>query len=163
MDFVRWLRWGLISLVLGGVVLIVGGPWGLYRLGLASLPGLPEAPQVLVSPQAQREVWQRSGGEGEPEMVTLEPVSYLMSAAGQNVPPASTLLAWRVASAHTQAQLKSEGPLRWNLATSALTIWITRHWTLEQLLSAVSQQDAAPRAPASPVGTQPFSEGHRSP
>ncbi len=155
MDFVQGLRRALITLWVGGVLLIVAGPWALYRMGLGSLPVLPQAPQTLSSPQLQRDVWQRWGGQGEPELVVLDPVSYVMSAAGQNVPPPSTLFAWRVASAHTQAHLQGGGKLGWNLATSALTIWVTRHWTLEQLLSEVSRLDAAnpaePRsAPASP-------------
>lgn len=143
MDFVVWLKRGVWSLVLGLVLLVAAGPWGLYWWGLQSVPGRPEVVAPLASMEAQRLAWDRAGGEGELEMVSLNPVSYVMSAAGQSVPPPSTLFAWRVASDYTLKHLGTPGKWRWNLATTALTIWITRHWSLAELLTAVVRQDEA--------------------
>jgi len=144
LNFVVALRRGLVALGLVLALLLVGGPWALYGLGLRDVQGRPVPPAVLASPAVQTEVWQRAGSEGELEMVAINPVFYVMSAAGQSAPPPSTAFAWQVASAYTRDHPSASGPLGRHLSSTALMIWLTRHWTLGQLLSRVAEMDVSP-------------------
>ncbi len=143
MSFAVMLRRMLLALVAGVALMVVGGPWALYGWGLSRVDGRPQAPAALAEGALQAKVWRHNGGDGAPEMVSINPVAYVMSAAGQSTPPASTALAWRVASAYSRDHLPRDGgKLAWNLSSSALTIWITRNWSIEQLLTAVAAMDA---------------------
>lgn len=145
---ILWLAAALLAL-LG---LVFGLPWALYGLGLRSIAALPEPPATLRPAGELREVWQRAGIPGEPVGAVLDPVSYLASASVQARPPAITAFAWRVASDHLAREPGSgRGPLQQHLAGAALTIWLTRHWTAEALLSRVVELEAAGRS-AVPTG-----------
>lgn len=123
--------------------LILGLPWWLYQQGLADFDRLPEPPAQLASPAELQQVWQRAGAAAAPEAVQLNPVSYLLSATVQARPPEITAYAWRVASAHSRQHLRAEGPVRRHLAGAALTIWLTRHWRVEQLLTRIAELERA--------------------
>lgn len=141
----RVLR-GLAAALLLVAALVFGLPWFLYGQGLKSVTQLPQPPAELL-PQAQlHQVWSRAGLDGEPAGAVLDPVSYLASAAVQARPPAVTAFAWRVASDHLRQEARALGPLEKHLAGAALTIWLTRHWSLEQLLSRSAQLEQAPNA-----------------
>jgi hypothetical protein len=152
----RWLIAALLLLA----TLVFGLPWLLYAQGLKSVVQLPPPPTERLPAAQLSQVWQRAGLEGEPAAAVLDPVSYLASAAVQARPPAVTAFAWRVASDHLHQEARALGPLEKHLAGAALTIWLTRHWNLEQLLSRSAQLDAAsapvaPVAPAAPAATLP--------
>jgi hypothetical protein len=138
------------ALLLMGALLL-GLPWWLYQQGLAAFDRLPEPPAHLASAAEQQQVWQRAGAAEPPEAVVLNPVSYLLSASFQARPPEITAYAWRVASAHSRTHLQADGPARRHLAGAALTIWLTRHWRVEQLLSRIAELERSgtnpPRAP----------------
>lgn len=141
-----WIGLVAVGLLLCG--LLFGLPWFLYAQGLKSVAQPPQPPAELLPAAQLREVWQRAGLDGEPAAAVLDPVSYLASAAVQARPPAVTAFAWRIASEHLRQEARPLGPLEKHLAGAALTIWLTRHWSLEQLLSRSAQLDvtAAPRA-----------------
>lgn len=48
------------------------------------------------------------------------------------------LAAWQVASAHLLIHRRSTGMSWWHLSGAALTIWVTRNWSTEQILSQAS-------------------------
>lgn len=123
--------------------LVFGLPWLLYSQGLKSVVQLPQPPAEVLPAAQLGQVWQRAGLGGEPVAAVLDPVSYLASAAVQARPPAVTAFAWRVASDHLRQEARTLGPLKKHLAGAALTIWLTRHWSLEQLLSRSAQLDPA--------------------
>lgn len=145
-----------IALFLGAGLLALAGlglglPWWLYQQGLAAFDHLPEPPAQLAPPAEQQRVWQRAGAAAPPEAVVLNPVSYLLSASFQARPPEITAYAWRVASAHGRAHLQAQGPLSRHLAGAALTIWLTRHWRVEQLLTRIAELErSGATAPAAP-------------
>lgn len=145
-------RW-VIAVLLLLVGLVFGLPWLLYAQGLKSVAQLPPPPAEVLTAAQLGQVWQRAGLDGEPAAAVLDPVSYLASAAVQARPPAVTAFAWRVASDHLRQEARPLGPLEKHLAGAALTIWLTRHWSLEQLLSRSAQLDAsAPTAAAATKG-----------
>ena len=146
-----WFWVALIAVLIAS--LLFGPPWLLYTQGLKLVVQLPQPPAEVLPATQQREVWQRAGLGGEPAAAVLDPVSYLASAAVQARPPAVTAFAWRVASVHLRQEARALGPLEKHLAGAALTIWLTRHWSLGQLLSRSAQLDAgAPPAATVPKG-----------
>lgn len=137
-------------LALAALVFVL--PWWLYQQGLAAFDSLPVPPAQLATAAEQQQVWQRAGAVAAPEAVALNPVSYLLSASFQARPPEITAYAWRVASEHGSAHLRhADGPLGRHLAGAALTIWLTRHWRVEQLLTRIAELERSgaspPRAP----------------
>lgn len=133
-----------LALVAGGIVF--GLPWGLYWLGLDAVADRPQPPQALASKADQQALWQRAGCEGEPEAAVLDPVTYLLSASVQARPAPIVAFAWRVASEHQQSRPRPQGPLMRHLAGAALTIWLTRHWSVDQLLTRVVDMERGPAA-----------------
>jgi hypothetical protein len=144
-------RWKVLlaALVLGIGALVLGLPWVLYGLGLQAVEGRPEPPQRIAALAVQQQVWQRAGSAGPPEAVALDPVTYLLSASVQARPPDIVAFAWRVASDHSRDHLQRDaGPLRRHLAGAALTIWLTRHWSVEQLLTRVAELERPSLVPS---------------
>ncbi len=144
-----WIWLGAAGLVLAA--LVFGLPWWLYSQGLKSVQRLPQPPAQLLSSAELTQVWQRAGLDGEPAAAVLDPVSYLASAAVQARPPAVTAFAWRIASEHLRQEarpLAPLGPLEKHLAGASLTIWLTRHWSLAQLLSRAAELERAVAMPA---------------
>ena len=109
-------------------------------MGLTHLQGKPALPTQLIDAAEQRQLWQKAGYTGEPELEQLNPVTYLLSAGSQDAPPASTMFAWRIASAYQREHSSKDGMVWQQISGSALVIWITRHWTIEQILSKVASQ-----------------------
>lgn len=146
----RVILW-LAALLLALLTFVVGLPWALYGLGLHSFATLPQPPSTLRPASELQALWQRAGAPGEPVGAVLDPVSYLASASVQARPPAITAFAWRVAADHLAREPGARGPLQHHLAGAALTIWLTRHWSAEALLSRVAELEAA-RPGAAPKG-----------
>ena len=116
-------------------------PWGLYYYGLRELSAMPQPSSTLLSQEQQAAQWAQAGFQIPAEEAQLNPVSYLFSATGQDAPPAVTSFAWRIASAHLSRQLPQAGVWQKTLCGSALTIWITRHWSQAQIVSTAAQLD----------------------
>ncbi|MFZ6771408.1 hypothetical protein ACO0LB_01700 [Undibacterium sp. SXout7W] len=133
----------LIGLLLAISALIFGGPWVLYQMGLTHLEGKPTLPENMIHLAEQRQLWQQAGYAGEPELEELNPVSYLLTAGNQEAPPASTMFAWRIVSAYQRERAGHDGIFWKQVSGSALAIWVTRHWTIEQILSKVAAQQGA--------------------
>jgi hypothetical protein len=141
-TFINRRRGAIAALVLCIAALICTLPWGLYWLGLQGVDGKPPAPLTLITSDQQAALWRQAGCDGMPEMSRLDPVSYLLSAGSQDAPPSATLFAWRVASSYNRHHIAQQGVFWWQLSGSAMTIWLTRHWTIEQLLSKVAEIEA---------------------
>lgn len=139
------LQRSLIAIVLFILALVFSIPWGLYYLGLKDIDGKPDLPAHMISGDMQQKIWAESGYEGQPESVALNPVSYILSAAGQDAPPPVTLFAWRVASSYQRQHHAHEGVMWQQLSGGALTIWLSRHWTIDQLLSKVAELEEKKR------------------
>lgn len=120
--------------------LIFAAPWGLYYLGLQGISGKPALPVALLTDERQIELWQKAGCEGRPALDELNPVHYIMTAPSQEAPPPATMFAWRIASAYQREHKLHDGAMWQQLSGAALAIWITRNWSIEQILSKVQEQ-----------------------
>jgi len=153
MPKLSFLQRSLIALVLFLLAMYFAVPWSLYYLGLQDIKGRPELPTQMLSVPEQEQLWANAGFEGLPELVELDPVSYIVSASGQDMPAPVTMFAWRIASAYQRQHHLHDGVMWQQLSGGALTIWLTRHWTMQQLLSKVAELEAQKRH-TTPEGAQ---------
>lgn len=143
-----FLQRSLIILLLVLAALCYALPWGFYTLGLRRVGRLPEAPKQLVSAERQQQLWTEAGFSGAPELTELSPGSYLLGAAGQDAPPPVTLFAWRISSAYLHQNHRYAGNvLEQQLSGGALTVWLTRNWSLAEILSRVAELEAVSPTP----------------
>ncbi len=143
----------LAATAAGLVSLLLLSPWLIYAGMLASLDGRPMRPEHLLPAQEQVRIWQLADGTGD---LRSEPLSLygfaweLFAPTGQPA-PMETLAGW-VACEHLRAQAH-RSMLGWHLSNAALTVWLTRNWTAQELTTA-----AAPIAanwPARTAGSAP--------
>lgn len=124
---------GLIAIT----ALLAGlGPWALYWIGLQGVETLPSPPSAMATAEQRAVAWKRLRGRGPPSVPRLDPCAYLLAVATGAPQDPGVLAAWQVASAHLLEHRRHGGMRGWHLSGAALTIWITRNWTAEQILSA---------------------------
>ncbi|CAM3996044.1 hypothetical protein [Roseateles saccharophilus] len=120
------------------VTLLLLSPWLLYAAMLASIEGRPAKPERMVPATEQARIWRLADGQGELRTEPMTPYGFaweLFAPTGQPA-PGETLAYW-VSRDFLQAQ-PHRNMLTWHLSNAALTIWLTRNWTAEELASAVA-------------------------
>jgi hypothetical protein len=137
----RWLKLTIIIFGTLALLLVVAGPWALYLVGLSETALLPEPPalteiKVKDSDEAY-EVWRRFKEHGTIRLTRLTPYAVYgqLLLDWQDYTPGGSSIAYYVASRYNSEQTNRYG-LRWFISTDALAIWISRHWSIEQLLNA---------------------------
>ncbi len=125
--------------LLAVVIVLVGGPWAIYWLGLHGTEGRPEPPSALASQERQLAVWQLAKGIAKPEPVSLNPYNYLPLVASPGSSKPALLVAWWVASDYNSSHQRYPGMGWWHLSGAALTIWLSRNWSMEQLLTKAAE------------------------
>ena len=131
------------SLGAGALLLLVLASPGIYYLiALGKIDGRPLPPPRLLEPTAVARAWQHCRGEGEPRLLPLNPWALTIEKlfGEPRAPNPSECLAYRVASKFNESHLHSKS--WWHASSAALTIWLTRHWSAEQLASWASESDA---------------------
>ena len=137
-----WRRWLLISalaLLLTGYLI----PWGIYWYGLSLIDEYPESVSEAMSPDDFRAEWARFGGVGEPKLKSLTPWAYLLcytdfERCAANDRKYGVLHADKLALAHLAFRdSQSRKPENLGLKRAALTIWITRNWRIEEVLTTL--------------------------
>lgn len=128
-------RFGFLLIGTLGLMLIL--PWCAYWIGLQRLSQYPVPPVENLSATQREWVWSFTKGSGEPVIVPLSPYSYLYDIfISKGKTDRSTLVAWWVASDHLTNQGSRQRMLWWHLSGAALTIWLTRNWTEQQMTAA---------------------------
>ncbi|MFZ6692506.1 hypothetical protein [Undibacterium sp. SXout20W] len=144
------IKISLFVLLIAISSLIYGGPWVLYYWGLEGVSGKPALPRVIGSNEQLQALWEKAGCEGSPVLVESDPQSYIFSAATMEAPPPAMIFAWRIAAAYQHDHQLRDGASWQQLSGSALVIWLTRHWTIEQILSKTLELDAKTKVSAHP-------------
>jgi hypothetical protein len=132
MKAIKWCKRIATALLVLCIVTLSVGPWAVYWLALQGLDGSPALPTSAATAQERRDIWQKVGGHGEPTIAAISPYRYFSLSPEEQ---AGVRLAWSVASNYNLEHLKYEGMFWWHFSGAALTIWLTRNWTTEQLLS----------------------------
>jgi hypothetical protein len=119
-------------------------PWALYGLALSHIEGRPSAPELRqISPE--NEVFLRDHLKAQQGfcIVPLSPVSYLSTLAttgsGRSAEENGAYATWIVARDYNSSHLDTKKSLWWHLSGAALTIWLTRNWTPDQILSKAAE------------------------
>lgn len=132
----RFLRY-LTALLMGAAALVLLSPWLIYEATLQSIEGRPVKPVRMASAEEQAAVWKLARGSGPLHAEPLNPYLFIWkltsTPAGQ--PDAGETLAYWVSREHVWALPERRGMGRWHLYNAALTIWLTRHWSAEEMAS----------------------------
>ena len=146
------LRSPFFAAAIFAAVVFGGTPWLVYSIGLWAAGGLPEPPKTIAPADAQREVWGTLLGVGEPSLDPLTPYTYLAKLENPGEERPGLLASYTVASDHLLAHRRFEGRQWWSLSNASLVIWLSRNWTIEQILSKLiemrsSRQSTPAEAP----------------
>jgi hypothetical protein len=114
-------------------------PWILYEVALSLVSGRPQAPKLEPSATEVAEVWKEFKGTGVPKVEPLNPISYFKGFSEPERTHASSRLAWSVARVHNAERMRVKGNLWWHLSVAAVTIWLTRNWSIEQLVAKAAE------------------------
>ena len=133
-------RVGIAILILAlGVAAL---PWGLYAFALGNINGRPVPPErIILAESESREIWVELK-EVEPiEVEKLTPYRYVefLLGMGENKQKPGERLAWFVARNYNSEHLEKKRMLYWHFSGTALTIWLTRNWSAEQLLAKAKE------------------------
>lgn len=142
--------WLCIVVLAAGIALL---PGLLYLLGLALVEGRPKPAERAPGGVAACSSAPRVGYQ------PLNPWRFAMQvfdkdARQMKVPEVEREAYW-VARRHLWRQPR-HGMLRWQLSSTALTIWITRHWSAAQIADTARKEDfcqagSRPRGPGGPA------------
>jgi len=135
------LKRAFICIALAMGTIVGGGPWLLYGLGLHGVLGKPQLPSRMATEVERMDIWHGARGAGQPSVYRLNPYTYLVSLADVNA-RAGRLVAWQVASRYLQENRRYKGMHWWHLSGAALTVWLTRNWTVDQMLSKLAEEKA---------------------
>ena len=125
------------------VCLVIGsGPWLLYGVGLHGVIGRPTLPTRMAPDVDRMESWHAAHGVGQPSVYRLSPYTYFVSQADVDA-RAGRLVAWQVASSYLQENRRYNGMHWWHLSGAALTVWLTRNWSIDQMLSKLAESKAS--------------------
>ncbi|WP_068016873.1 hypothetical protein [Rhodoplanes sp. Z2-YC6860] len=138
---------GLVAIVL---LAVVAGPWLLYEFGLSKIDGRPgHAVSTAVAPE-DVEALIRTLRISRPITIDrLSPYSYIWTLARSDgrMRDHGVRIAWRIARSHNADHLANHS--FWHLSGAALTIWLTRNWTTDELVAkAVELEKATAKARA---------------
>ncbi|WP_141832678.1 hypothetical protein [Herbaspirillum sp. SJZ107] len=139
-DSMRLVRRFIVVTACAMLALLLALPLVLYWKGLSDIDGRPPKPQQLASLEQQALVWRRAGGQGKRNIEPMNPYSYIVRIFSDSACLASPeeRLAWSFASTYLREHRRQAGMSAWHLSGAALTIWLTRNWTTEEILSAAA-------------------------
>jgi hypothetical protein len=139
----------VLAAVLGGLICLA--PAGLYALGLSNVNGRPKPPASCHPTSTDRTLLERALRMSQP--VTVKPLSpwafvnFILEDDARNAAAGGVAASWLVAQHYNAQHLKDRRSIAWHLSGAALTIWITRHWSDDEVLCAAV--DVLRRSPAS--------------
>jgi hypothetical protein len=121
--------------------LLLALPLALYWLGLSGVEGRPHKPEQLAPPAQQDAVWTQLRGSGMPHVSRDDPYSYVGSLLFSQLEHTSSShrVCWWVARDYLATHRRHKGMGWWHLSGAALTIWLSRNWTSEEILSRAAQ------------------------
>lgn len=150
----------LTGVLVVAVVSFLAGPWVLYGVGLHAAGGRPEPPARIAPVGEQLAFWEKERGVGEPRITPRNPFTYRAALADPGPERPGLKAAFSIASHHLRENARYQGRYWWHLSSSALTIWLTRNWSIEEILSkAVELRDA--RGARRQIARPPYLTGIR--
>jgi hypothetical protein len=132
----KWARRIASIAICATLATVISGPWIVYRLALNQIVGRPShASEGAPTAEAAETLWRKLRNPMPIRVEPLSPYRYLWALAcgEESALPPGTRLAWMVAKSHNTKNLKDRR--LWHPAGAALTIWLTRNWTTDELIA----------------------------
>ena len=131
--------------LLGAVALLAAGiPLGLYWLGLSNIEGRPEPPTQTSHVIADNQVLQRELRMQGPIVIdALNPWLFIVDAL-REAPriPSEHARSMRavgiIVGNYNSSHLRNHRMIWWHVSDMSLTIWVTRHWTTDEIVTAAA-------------------------
>ena len=137
---------GIVFLIAGLLILLGSLPFGLYLWGINNLDA-PPLPVINIQHKVvMLETWKQAGEIGSPNIRTMNIYDYIFYLECQNRNginsdiclteyPGIRIAALAVRN-HVYSNLgKSSGKFKSHITRIAYTVWVTRYWTAEQIIS----------------------------
>lgn len=143
----RVITIGLMTLIVIMICLTLL-PAGVYWYGLSLIDGKPLLPHTHLQNDHAMSIWRQYQGEGTPRIQPLTPWHYYLIFYTSVSPDSFQYIhknypgfnhANTIAQRYVITQPRLHN-LQWHISTAALGIWITRHWTINQILAKLSEQ-----------------------
>jgi hypothetical protein len=134
------LRKIIVALVCSVVLLAVGLPLSLYWMGLGNIEGRPQ-PIASTDIAADTALLQQKFRSPSPFVVqVLNPWTFLGSLRAPAVieRDVGASAVWVVVRSYNSTHLRKRKMTWWHLSGAALTIWVTRHWTPDQIVASAA-------------------------
>ena len=124
-----------------GLGLLVLAPWAVYELGLWNIATLPAPPDSAnITAATKQAIWNQFEEPGPVSVTPLSPHGYIVALATneRSLPPGARI-AWCVARNHNSGTLKHGRTIWWRISGMALTIWLTRNCSADQLIAKANE------------------------
>jgi hypothetical protein len=130
----KWVRRIAGATIFTALVVMILGPWALYWFALTRVVGRPAHALQATFAAEEAEALGRKLGEPLPIKVEpLSPYSYPWAILTGHRLPRGSNLAEMVAMSHNVKNFQGHG--WWHFSAAALTIWLTRNWTTDELIA----------------------------
>jgi hypothetical protein len=133
------------AFLLGAVALVAACiPLGLYFLGLANIEGRPTPPTQTNNVVADQELLKQNLGTRDPIVIeAANPWTFLCSMffGKQDLRSEhgrSLRAVGIIAITYNSSHLRVHGKIWWHLSEMSLTIWVTRHWSTDEIITAAA-------------------------
>ena len=113
---------------------VAAAPWALYWKGLNEIEGRPTPATQAATAEQIDGLLQKLRLTHPVRVRPMSPYSYLLQ-GGTSDP--SARIAWVVARSYNVKHLSDRR--YWHLSGAALTVWLTRNWTLTELIATAAE------------------------
>ena len=131
-PMLRRLVFIFVALTVTALCAAAAGPWLLYWYGLRQIDGRPIPAAHAASTEQSDRLFEKLKISQPVHVDILSPYTYLFQGPR---PSPSGQLAWIIARSHNISHLGDQKMRMWHLSGAALTIWLTRNWTLTELIA----------------------------
>ena len=114
-------------------------PWLIYWVGLSKIEGRPTPATHAVTAEQIDCLFNRLRISQPVQIDPISPYTYFHYFLQGVRPSASTRIATIIARSHNAKHLSDRR--YWHLSGAALTIWLTRNWTLTELITKATELD----------------------
>jgi hypothetical protein len=136
----RRLVFIVLALTVTALCAAAAGPWLLYWYGLRQIDGRPTAAAHTATAEQSDRLFKKLKIAQPVHIEILSPYTYVLQGAH---PTPSGQLAWTIARSYNVNHLGDQKMRMWHLSGAALTIWLTRNWTLTELIAKAVELEAS--------------------
>jgi hypothetical protein len=129
-----------IGLITALSVLALLSPWLLYEAGLLNVVGRPSmSPVKKIAKTDAIAIWSELKESGPIRIERMTPYSYVKSLIKEEPMSSGANTAWYVARDYNTSNLRNKKAIWWHVSGAAMTIWLTRHWSADELLAKAGE------------------------